>query len=132
MNRVENLFIGGWQLSNIFVFQSGPFISAYFPAGMMDPSGTGSGLISSATGAQYAGRVQKPDRIGSPAPHGQNRTNWINRVAFACPGQAIGYVLGSTCNVGSGQPGAPSPIGRFGNAQIGSIVGPGTINLLLV
>jgi hypothetical protein len=131
MNRLEDALIGGWQVSNIFLWQSGPFIAAYFPVGMMDPSGTGSGLSYSSIGGYYGNRVQKPDRIStvSLVPHGQNRNNWINRAALACPGQSVGYELGSTCNVGSGQPGAPPPIGRFGNAQIGSIVGPGTVNL---
>ncbi len=130
MDRLADLAIGGWQLSTIFVLQSGPFLSAYFPGGSIDPSGTGSGLSSSATGGAYPGRAQKPDRIGSTAPHSQGRFNWVNRAAFACPGQGTAYVQGTTvCNVGSGAAGAPAPIGRFGNAQIGSITGPGTVNL---
>jgi hypothetical protein len=128
MNRLEDAVVGGWQLSNIFLWQSGPFLTAYFPAGSVDPSGTGSGLTSSATGGSYPGRPQKPDRIGSPAPHGQNRDNWINRASFTCPGEP-NWTFGETCNIGSGQPGAPAPIGRFGNSQIGDIVGPGTVNL---
>ena len=130
MNHLADLAVGGWQLSNIFVVQSGPFLSAYFPSGVLDPSGTGSGLSSAANGGALPGRAQKPDRIGDAKPQGQNRNNWVNRAAFACPGQTVGYVQGSTtCDVGSGQPGAPAPIGRFGNAQIGSITGPGTVNL---
>ena len=138
MNRFADLAVGGWQLSNIFVLQSGPFLSAYFPGGSLDPSGTGSGLASAASGGAYPGRAQKPDRIASPKPANQNRGNWINRAAFACPGQLTPYAQGGpTCNVG-GPPmttdlgssiTVPPPIGRFGNAQIGSIIGPGTVNL---
>ncbi len=128
MNRFADLAVGGWQLSNIFVLQSGPFLSAYFPAGSVDPSGTGSGLRASNVNAgTFSGRAQKPDRIASAKPDGQDRHNWINRAAFACPGQLTPY--NGTCNVGSGLPGAPPPIGRFGNAEVGSIEGPGTINL---
>ena len=128
MNRFADLAVGGWQLANIFLLQSGPYLSAYFPAGSVDPSGTGSGLSSSLVNAgTFSGRAQKPDRIAAPKPTGQGRNNWINRAAFACPGQNTPY--NGTCDVGSGQPGAPPPIGRFGNAQVGSIEGPGTINL---
>ncbi len=128
MNRAADLAVGGWRLSNIFLIQSGPYLSAYFPAGKVDPSGTGSGLTASLVNAgTFSGRAQKPDRIASPVPRGQGRGNWINHAAFACPGQLTPY--NGTCNIGSGLPGAPAPIGRFGNAQIGSIEGPGTINL---
>ncbi len=130
MNRIEDALVGGWQLSNIFLWQSGPYLSAYFPGGNVDPSGTGSGLSNNATGGAYPGRAQKPDRIGSPTPHGQNRNNWINTAAFACPGQPAWTFGGDVpCNTGSGQAGAPLPIGRFGNSQIGDIEGPGTVNL---
>ena len=128
MNRLEDAVVGGWQLSNIFLWQSGPYLSAYFPGGNVDPSGTGSGLSNNATGGAYPGRAQKPDRIGDAAPHGQSRFNWINKAAFTCPGEP-NWTFGETCNIGSGQTGAPLPIGRFGNSQIGDIEGPGTVNL---
>ena len=130
MNHVEDLVAGGWQLSNIFVWQSGPFLSAYFPDGNVDPSGTGSGLSNSAVGGAYPGRPQKPDRIGNPKPQSQGRAHWINTAAFACPGQPA-WTFGGTvpCDTGSGRAGAPPPIGRFGNSQVGDIEGPGTVNL---
>ncbi|MBB6145960.1 hypothetical protein HNQ77_003930 [Silvibacterium bohemicum] len=127
MNRLEDAVVGGWQLSNIFLWQSGPHLSAYFPDGQGDPSGTGSGLDSGEFG-DLGHRAQKPDRIGSPAPHGQNRTNWINKAAFVCPGNPA-WQQGTACTTGAGQAGDLAPIGRFGNAQIGSITGPGTVNL---
>jgi hypothetical protein len=130
MNHVEDLVAGGWQLSNIFVWQSGPFLSAYFPDGNVDPSGTGSGLSNSAVGGAYPGRPQKPDRIGNPKPQSQDRAHWVNTAAFACPGQPA-WTFGGTvpCDTGSGRAGAPPPIGRFGNSQIGDVEGPGTVNL---
>jgi hypothetical protein len=130
MNRLEDAVVGGWQLSNIFLWQSGPFLSAYFPGGNIDPSGTGSGLSNSAVGGAYPGRAQKPDRVGDTAAHGQNRSHWINTSAFACPGQPAWTFGGDVpCNTGSGQAGAPAPIGRFGNSQIGDVTGPGMVNL---
>ena len=43
MGRLADFLVGGWQTSNIFLWQSGPFLTAYQPAGTIDPSGTGSG-----------------------------------------------------------------------------------------
>jgi hypothetical protein len=128
MSHWEDLAVGGWQLSSIFLWQSGPYLTPYFPGGSIDPSGTGSGLNGSAQGGSYPDRSQKPDQVASAVPHGQGRNNWINRAAFACPGEP-NWQFGDTCNIGSGQAGAPAPIARFGNAQIGSVKGPGTVNL---
>lgn len=127
MNRFADLLIGGWQTSNIFLWQSGPFLSAYFPSGQGDPSGTGSGLNGGRFG-DLGHRSQKPDQVGKTRPTNQNRNNWINKSALVCPGNAS-WQPGTACTTGSGQAGAPLPIGRFGNAQNGSIVGPGTVAL---
>jgi len=128
MSRWADMAVGGWQLSGIFLWQSGPYLTPFFPAGSVDPSGTGSGLISNFQNGSYQGRSQKPDRIGSAVPHGQGRNNWVNKAAFVCPGEP-NWQYGDACNIGSGQPGAPAPIGRFGDAQVGSVEGPGTVNL---
>ena len=125
MGRLADLALGGWQTSNIFVVQTGPFLSAFFPSGQGDPSGTGSGLNGGLFG-DLGHRSQKPDRIGSPAPSGQNRSNWINKASFVCPGSP-NWQPATACTTGSGLAGAPLPIGRFGNSQNGSIVGPGTV-----
>ncbi len=127
INRYADLLIGGWQTSNIFLLQTGPFLSPYFPSGQGDPSGTGSGLNGGLYG-DLGHRAQKADRVGNLVPQGQNRLNWINKSAVTCPGNST-WMPGSPCTTGSGQPGAPSPIGRFGNLQNGSIVGPGTVAL---
>lgn len=127
VGRLADLVIGGWQTSHILVVQTGPFLSAYFPSGQGDPSGTGSGLNGGLFG-DLGHRSQKPDRIGSGVPTNQNRSNWINKASFVCPGDP-NWKPGTACTTGSGQLGAPLPIGRFGNAQNGSIVGPGTVAL---
>ncbi len=139
MNRFADLAIGGWQTSNIFLWQSGPFLSAYIPSGQADPSGTGSGLNGGLYG-DLGHRSQKPDRVGAAKPAGQNRNNWVNTSSFTCPG-ATSWTPGTSCHTGAVDPtttdtaaqslalGYLPPIGRFGDAQIGSITGPGTVNL---
>jgi hypothetical protein len=138
MSRLTDAFVGGWQLANIFLWQTGPFESTYFPSGQGDPSGTGSGLNGAAAGFDGGHRNQAPDRVFnvSVKPSSRSRTNWINPAAFTCPGYS-GWTPGTPCTTGAGfdpktgQPlsPVPNPIGRFGNAQVGSVVGPGTINL---
>ncbi len=130
MSRWADLAIGGWRLSNIFLLQTGPFISPYFPDGQGDPSGTGSGLDGTLAGFDGGHRNQFPDKVAKPGatPGGRTRLNWVNPGAFTCPGYP-NWVPGTACTTGSGSGPVPNPIGRFGNAGAGSIVGPGTINL---
>ena len=116
MSRAADLAVGGWQLSNIFLWQSGPYLTAIIPPGYIDPSGTGSGdyLV-------YA--AQRPDIIGNPNAGPHSAGQWFNTAAFACPGQTTPYT--TACNVGLGS----APIGRYGNEALGSLVGPGTVSL---
>lgn len=129
--RLADAVLGGWQLSNIFLWQSGPFLTAYLPSGFADPSGTGSGTLFF--------RQQRPDLRGSGNTGAQNRRQWFDREAFSCPGQtgyaSIGAVTDpsnpnygySPCNVGAD--GGPLPIGRFGTESVGALHGPGTVSL---
>ena len=117
MSRAADLFLGGWQLSNILLLQSGPYESAYFPNGYIDPSGTGSGWY-------LGGAAQRPDVTGNPNSGSHNRNNWFNNSAFSCPGQT-GYASVASCTVGVGS----APIGRYGNEGLGTLVGPGTFSL---
>jgi hypothetical protein len=115
MNRFADGIIGGWQFSTIFLVQSGPYLTPYFSGG--DPSGTGSGVI---------GRSQAPDIVGNPALGNPTASNWFNAGAYTCPGTP-GWQVGTPCLIGN--PGYGAPIGRFGDAGISSLVGPGTVNL---
>jgi hypothetical protein len=130
MSRLADLAVGGWRLANIFLWQSGPFESPYFPSGQGDPSGTGSGLNGTNTGFDGGHRNQYPDKAAgvSQKPQARTRYNWVNPEAFVCPGYA-GWTPGTACTTGSGSGPVPNPIGRFGNAGAGSIVGAGTVNL---
>jgi len=120
MNRFEDAFMGGWRLANIFLVQTGPFLTPFIPASVADPSGTGAGIISA--------RVQRPDRIGSGIPANRTRNAWLDPTAFPCP-STTGYTpasyAGHACTVGV----STNPIGRFGTSTVGDVVGPGTINL---
>jgi hypothetical protein len=82
-------------------------------------------------------RNQAPDQVVgvSAKPAHQTRYNWVSTAAFTCPGYT-GWTPGTACTTGSGfasdgTPNSPypNPIGRFGNAQVGSVVGPGLVNL---
>ncbi len=120
MNRVLDAAVGGWQLSNIFLLQSGPFLTPYIPFNAADPSGTGSGPL-------YF-HSQHPDRIGSGVPRQQNRNQWVDPTAFACPsntGYTAASFAGNPCSVGV----TSTPIGRFGTSRDGEVAGPGTVNL---
>ena len=114
---LSDAVIGGWQLSSILLLQSGPAITAYFPVGNIDPSGTGSGTY-------VGGANQRPDRIANANTGPRNRNHWFNNNAFACPGSTDPASL-STCSVGT----SSLPIGRFGTESIGDLRGPGTVNL---
>jgi hypothetical protein len=145
MNRAADAVVGGWRLSSILTLQTGPYLTPAFPSGQGDPSGTGSGLNGSfgdGTGSFDGGhRDQHPDQLVgmSTRPRGRNRFNWTNASAFACPGDST-WTPGNACQTGAGfmpqEDGSfvaigphPLPIGRFGNSQVGSVEGPGLINL---
>ena len=106
-NQFVNAFIGGWQMSNIFEVQSGPFLTPYFSGA--DPSGTGIGL---------QGRSQLPDRVGPVAPGNPTAGQWFLSSGFMCPG--------GDCKAGTSA--SHPPVGRFGMASVGSLQGPGTID----
>ncbi len=68
---VNNVLLGGWQLSGIFSVQSGSPFSVGVP---FDNANTGAGS-------------QRAELVGSPLPAGfvQNRFHWDNPAAFAVP-----------------------------------------------
>jgi len=120
ISHLKDTLVGGWQLSSIFLLQTGPYLTAYIPGNDADPSGTGSGIL--------YGRDQHPDIAGKIAPAHRSRDQWINPQAFACPsnsGYAASSYAGNACGVGV----TSNPIGRFGNESVGDIEGPGTVNL---
>ncbi len=74
------MVVGGWELSGVMLFQSGPFMSV---ATLNDPSGTGYNLFN------YNGG--RADTVPGVSPYaGQSINQWINPNAFVDPNNNIG------------------------------------------
>jgi hypothetical protein len=100
-NAVANRIVGGWVLSGVLLFQSGPFMTVTIP-GSSDPSGTGfPGLA-----ASLIGNGGRADAVSGVGPYsGQSLNQWINPNAFSIPANNIG---------------------RFGDSLSGAVQGPST------
>ena len=131
MSRIVDTAVGGWRLSNIFL---GSLARLNHPTSLMDkatlPVQVWSGLDGTISGFDGGHRYQYPDMVKgvSMKPSHRTRYQWSNPAALTCPGYP-GWQPGTACTTGSGTGPVPNPIGRFGNAHVGSIVGPGTVNL---
>ena len=106
-----NRIVGDWQIAGVTILQSGPFLTPYQQS--VDPANTN---ILTTVGQA------RPDQVntaGLYAPH-RTTTQWLNPDAFPYQNLAVDY----------GTPGQVG-IGRFGNAPVGGVVGPGTANFSL-
>ena len=112
LSPIADAFVGGWHTSGILVLQTGPYLTPTMSGG--DPSGTGGDSRG----------TQRPDSLGvDPSLSNPTADLFWNRAAFVCPGRAPGASNQFNCSV--------TPIARFGNAGVGTLVGPGTVNLSL-
>jgi len=110
LNPIADAFVGGWHTSVILLAQSGPFLTPTMSGG--DPSGTGGDIRG----------TQRPDSVGiDPSLSNPTADAFFNRSAFVCPGRIPGSATQFNCAV--------SPIARFGNAGVGTLIGPATFNL---
>ncbi|MGA2674048.1 MAG: carboxypeptidase regulatory-like domain-containing protein [Terracidiphilus sp.] len=102
-----NRIVGDWQLAGVTVLQSGPFLTPYEQT--VDPANTN---ILTTVGQA------RPDRLSGVSLYAPHRTTaqWLNPAAFP--------YLNLQSASGAG-------IGRFGNAPVGGVVGPGTDNFSL-
>jgi len=114
-NRVLNGFVGGWRLSTIFLVETGPFATPFI---QFDSSGNANNGFN------------RPDLAGNPNNVHHTRTQWWDPNLFSCPGFAPGTGLANNTLSCSILPNG-GVVGRFGNAGVGTLVGPGTINLSL-
>ncbi|HTB96083.1 MAG TPA: carboxypeptidase regulatory-like domain-containing protein [Terracidiphilus sp.] len=102
-----NGILGDWQLAGVAVLQSGPFLTPYQQS--VDPANTN---ILTTIGQA------RPDQLTGTSLYAERRTTtqWLNPAAFP--------YLNLQNPDGTG-------IGRFGNAPVGGVVGPGTANFSL-
>ena len=102
-----NGIAGGWQLGGVTVLQSGPYLTPYEQT--VDPANTN---ILTTIGQT------RPDQSAGVSLYAARRTTaqWLNPNAFP--------YLNLQNASGDG-------IGRFGNAPVGGVVGPGTANFSL-
>jgi len=98
--RVLKALAGGWELSGILLFQSGPFLTP-ITNGSTDPSGTNVDSRANNRPDYAAGAVD----YGNLPEGERNIFRWFNREAFVNP---------------------PANVGRFGYVGPGQLVGPGT------
>jgi len=104
---VLNRLVGDWQLAGVTILQSGPFLTPYEDS--VDPANTN---ILTTVGQA------RPDQLAGVSLYAPHRTTaqWLNPAAFP--------YLNLQTPAGNG-------IGRFGNASVGGVVGPGTANFSL-
>jgi hypothetical protein len=118
-NRVLNGIVGGWRLSTIFLVETGPYATPFI---QFDSTGNGNN------------NFNRPDLAGNPNNVHHTRTQWWNPNVFACPGRTAGQDLQNdtlNCPTEDQNFNALPRAGRFGNAGVGTLVGPGTINFSL-
>jgi hypothetical protein len=99
MPRVLDAIVGNWQTSGILLIQSGPYLTPAYGGGT-DPSGTNANANGNAG--------QRPDRVCNGNISHPTATGYFQTSCFPIP---------------------PSDIGRFGDAGVGILKGPGTVNL---
>jgi hypothetical protein len=103
--RLMDTLVGGWQIGGVLVFQSGAFLT---PAqASTDPAGTNALNVAGVARADVVPGVNPRTVRGLTNPAGPV---FLNPNAFTLPA---------------------SNIGRFGNAAVGSVVGPGTDSVSL-
>ena len=98
--RLLDTAVGGWQLGGVTVFQSGPFLTPQQES--VDSANTNILNVVGETRSDIVPGVNARSTQGLTNPAGPV---WFNPAAFALP---------------------PVNAGRFGDASVGSVVGPGT------
>ena len=93
---LADALLGGWDANGVLLLQSGPFLTPSFSNG--DPSGTG-------TTVRGFTATQRPDAIGDGNLSNPTAEKYFDSSAFLRPADNIG---------------------RFGNAAVGTLIGPGT------
>lgn len=100
-SRLVDELLGGWEIAGVIVVQSGPFLTP-----------TQSSNDSAGTGIFNTVGTGRADVVPGVSPYTKSPGLFFNPAAYTIPG------LNSD--------GSFSTIGRFGDAAVGSLVGPGT------
>jgi len=99
-SKLVDTVIGGWDVAGVTLMQSGPFQTAQINGA--DPSGTGLPTLCACN--------VRPDIVsgmtGNLPADQRSIDRWFDPAAFVRP---------------------PNNIGRFGNAPVGNLIGPGTV-----
>jgi hypothetical protein len=101
MGRGLDVLVGGWDVAGVLLAQSGSFLTPMFTGG--DPSGTGANVRGFTS-------TTRPDQTGDGNLDNPTVERFFNRDVFEIPANNIG---------------------RFGNAEVGSLIGPKTSVLSL-
>ena len=88
--------LGGWDLTTVTLLETGPWQTPSISAGANDQSNTN---------VANRGAILRPDAVSSHYYAGQSRAQYFNLAAFSA---------------------TPAGAGRFGNAGVGILQGPGT------
>ncbi len=92
MSRVADAIAGGWNVSSIYLYHSGYWLTPYFPSSTADPSGTAPSYRSV--------KQQNPDCVSGISGALSHRTinNFYNPAAYSIPASDIGRF--GTCGTG--------------------------------
>ncbi len=98
--RAGNLIVGGWEVSAIFSYFSGQFLTPQYSA----PDQTGTAFTSNRTAPNV---TRRPDQLRNPNLDASQRSvnRWFDPAAFAAPGPGLfgsaakGVIIGPNSNV---------------------------------
>ena len=117
----RNAMLGGWELTNVTLVETGPWLTPSISAGGCQVAALPNGSC--------------PSLDGQPETNDQSNTNIVNRGAFLRPDQVSTnlYQAQSRAHYFDLAAFSATPVGagRFGNAGVGILQGPGTVTASL-
>jgi hypothetical protein len=106
----KNAVLGGWDVTNVTLLETGPWLTPSISAGGCQVALSADGSCSVAndqsnTNVANRSALLRPDAVSKDFYRGQSRAQYFNLAAFSA---------------------TPAGAGRFGNAGVGILQGPGT------
>jgi hypothetical protein len=102
--------IGGWEVSQLFAFQTGYFLTPYYN-GTQVPDGLGDGLLVTQN-IRGDGANLRPNCTASPRVANAGLSQWFNNINWNGPNGSLAAFT-------------PPSLGQYGNCGTGIIQGPG-------